>query len=72
MFGGGGFAEALDPDVMYLWAQADKARPVACEIHRTILALWTADKRAAPTKGSGVQRKCVSSQKEKEEKALTP
>ena len=38
MFGGGGFAEALDPDVMYLWAQADKARPVACEIHRTILA----------------------------------
>lgn len=38
MFGGGGFAEALDPDVMYLWGQADKARPVACEIHRTILA----------------------------------
>jgi len=38
MFGGGGFSEALDRDVMYLWAQADKARPVACEIRRTILA----------------------------------
>lgn len=38
MFGGGGMSEALDPEVMYLWSQADKARPVACEIHRTILA----------------------------------
>ena len=38
MFGGGGFAEALDPDVNYLWEQAEKARPGACEIHRTILA----------------------------------
>ena len=38
MFGGGGFNELLDPKVMYLWSEVTKARPVACELHRTILA----------------------------------
>ena len=38
MFGGGGFNELLDPKVMYLWGEVTKARPVACELHRTILA----------------------------------
>ena len=38
MFGGGGFNELLDPKVMYLWGEVSKARPVACELHRTILA----------------------------------
>ncbi len=38
MFGGGGANELLDPKVLYLWGEVTKARPVACELHRTILA----------------------------------